>query len=248
MNSVALKDAFRVDVDDTVAPFLWSDVDIASYMDDAQKMFCRLTNGLSDSTTPSVCRVSVVSGTATAAISDRILKIRRAMRSSDGRPVTVVNVEDLDSMGIRLDNHAGRVEHLVLGMDEHSVRWVRTPDVADVIQLTVWRMPLLDITATTVVANDPEENSPNIDPVVLEIDSQHHRALLLWMEHLAYLKQDADTINRKLSAEREASFRAYCFQAMNEQNKARHKTRVTQYGGIGGIGGYGDFRGDRSRY
>ena len=245
MNSVELKNAFRVDVDDTVAPFLWSDVDIASYMDDAQKMFCRLTNGLSDSTTPAVCEVAVVAGTAVAPISDRILKIRRASRNSDGRPVTIVNVEDLDSKGIRLDNRAGRVDYIVTGMDEHKVRWVHTPDAADKVLLTVWRMPLLDITATTVVQNDPEENSPNIDPVVLEIDSQHHRALLLWMEHLAYLKQDADTINRKLSAEREADFRAYCFQATNEQNKARHKTRVTQFGGIGGIGGYGDFRGDR---
>ena len=44
MDSTALHDLFRSEVRDEATPYLWSDAEIYSYIDDAQKMFCLLTS------------------------------------------------------------------------------------------------------------------------------------------------------------------------------------------------------------
>jgi hypothetical protein len=216
MDSYGLRDAFRADVDDSVAPFLWSDDLIALYADDAQKKFCRLTNGIADSSSD-LCSVDIEAGEPIAAIDKRILRIRRAQRDSDGAKLDIWNLEDLDSRGIRLTNVQGPVRAVVLGMDEHTVRWLDVPQLNDTATLSVYRLPLRDITTTKSQ---------------LEIDSQHHFALLMWMKHLAYARQDTDTHNEQLSQRFEAEFRAYCKEAKAEQDRARGKIRVVAYGGI----------------
>lgn len=216
MDSYGLRDAFRADTDDNVAPFLWSDDLIAAYANDAQKMFCRLTNGIADSTSE-VCSIDIAAGEPTADLDKRILHIRRIQRDSDGHKLDIYNIEDLDQRGIRLTSTPGPVRAAVLGMDEHSLRWLDVPLVDDTASLMVYRLPLRSI--TTIRTS-------------LEIDEQHHIALLLWMKHLAYARQDADTFNLRLAQQYDSEFRAYCKQAKAEQDRARAKVRVTAYGGI----------------
>lgn len=57
-----LYDQFRSDAMDTVAPYLWSDTNVYRYMDDAYKMFVRLTGGIGDFTTQDV---AIATGTLT---------------------------------------------------------------------------------------------------------------------------------------------------------------------------------------
>lgn len=219
MDSLGLIAEFRNDVDDNALPQLWSDATIALYADDAQKMFCRLTNGLADSTSQ-MCNIDIDEGEPWAALDKRILKIRRAERVSDGRPVTIINAEDLDTLGVRLDR-VGVVNSLVLGLEENKIRWGCVPSDADAITMTVFRLPLRPITT---------EKSQ------LEIGEQHHLHLLLWMKHLAYGKQDADVYDPRKASVNEGAFRAYCTAVKSEQDRARHKTRIVAYGGIGGFG------------
>jgi hypothetical protein len=216
MDSLGLIAAFRTDVDDNAVPQLWSDASVAEYADDAQKMFCRLTNGISDSTSD-LCSIDIEIGEPFADLDKRILKVRRMQRASDSRPIILVNFEDLDSCGLRLDATRGTVGNAVLGMDENKVRWSRVPAVADVAQLTVYRMPLRAIT---------------VAKTQLEIAEQHHRALLLWMKYLAYSRQDSDVYDPRAAAANEQKFRAYCMDAKFEQDRARSKVRVVRYGGI----------------
>lgn len=240
MDSLGLTGEFRLDVDDNVAPYLWSDALIASYADEAQKMFCRLTNGISDSTSP-LCTINIEAGEPFADLDKRILKVRRMQRASDARPITVANVEDMDSLGIRLTDQTGPVDYAITGMDENKIRWLRVPAADDEAQLTVFRLPLRTITT----AKTP-----------LEIGEQHHRSLLMWMKYLAYKRQDTDTYDARASDKNEAAFRAYCAQAKAEQDRARSKVRVVRYGdgGYGGGGGgpgggYGGYDGNgRSRW
>lgn len=217
MDSGQLKDLFRADVDDNVAPYLWSDVEVASYMDDAQKMFCRLTGGIGDASSL-LCSVDIFAGEPFAKFDPRILKIRRIQRDSDARKLDILNVEDLDTKGIQLDALTGSVERVVIGMEPFALRWVKVPLVDDTASLVVYRLPLRPIVAVPATS--------------LEIPEQHQRHLLLWMEHLAYSKQDTDTLDKKKAADREADFRAYCAAASAEIAKLRHKTRVVAYGGI----------------
>ena len=66
----------------------------------------------------------------------------------------------------------------------------------------------------------------------LEIDEQHHRHLLLWMKHLAYSKQDAETYDKKAAEDNAAMFEAYCKKAMKERERLRYHPRVVRYGGL----------------
>lgn len=217
MKSNQLRELFRLDVDDVAEPYLWSDSETASYADDAQKMFCRLTQGIPDASS-SLCTIDLVQGEPFADIDSRILQIRRIQRDSDASPIALKNIEDLDQAGVRLSNKQGRVDFAILGIEDKKIRWVDVPATNDTASLMVYRLPLL-----TIVANRD---------VVLEIPEQHHRHLLLWMKHLAYAKQDSDTYDAEKSEAAEAAFRNYCFTAKGEQDRLKRKTRIVAYGGI----------------
>jgi hypothetical protein len=226
MDSTALLELFRSDVRDQADPPLWSDVEVFSYMDDAQKMFCRLQGGIADASS-AITRLTVPAGTVFVALSPRILKVREA-HLDDGRGLELLNFEDLQtrgsgddygfrSVGYSLDMSTGPVRAMVLGIETNRARLLRIPETQTTINLIVYRMPLETI---------EEADQP------LEIDEQHHRHLLLWMKHLAHLKQDAETYDRGRSEQFRAEFLAYCDQAKAERERREHKYRSIMYGGI----------------
>lgn len=211
-----LLDLFRVEMNDAKAPYLWSDDFVIGAIDDAHKQFARRTDGIPDSTTDAVIKLLVVPGTDVYALHPSIKKIRSARRADTGRPVEVLNQEDMAPRGLYFDGRFGPVRALVLGMDDNSVRtWPMPMETVDVL-LSVFRLPLVTIT----------------DDEPFEIPEQHHRHLLLWVKHLAYSVQDAETFDKTKAMEFEQRFINYCDRAAAEQAKARHKTRVVAYGGI----------------
>lgn len=211
-----LLDLFRVEMNDAKKPYLWSDEFVIGAIDDAHKQFARRTDGIPDSTTPEVTVLPVVPGTDILALHPTIKKIRSARRSDNGRPVDVINQEDMTPRGLYFDGRLGPVRALVLGMDDNQVRVWPMPDETVDVLLSVFRLPLATIT----------------DDEPFEIPEQHHRHLLLWAKHLAYSVQDAETFDKTKAAEFEQRFLNYCDRAAAEQAKARHKTRVVAYGGI----------------
>lgn len=216
MTSEELLDLFRSEMDDQEETYLWADTEVYGYIDDAQNMFCRLTDGIADATSSDVVDIDVPIATDWVDLNPAILKIRGATRTSDGRPLEVVNYEDMDARGLRFDGRTGPIEFLIVGEEEDKARVYPIASVADAIKLLTFRRPLITI----------DSDMP------LEIGSQHHRHLLLWVKHLAYLKQDAETFNRSKSNEFEARFQSYCDQVKEEQRKKRHKVRVVAYGGL----------------
>jgi hypothetical protein len=216
MNSTELHDQFRTDVVDTEEPQLWSDAEVYDYLDDAQKMFCRLTGGLGDASS-ALTVLSYVSTTDWVALSPLVLKVRDAYRTTDGLPVEAINYEDLPARGLRLDGRIGRPKYIILGLEANKVRLYPYPDAAGTLQLVVDRLPLVKIT-------DVDQN--------LEVADQHKTGLGLWMKSRAYSKQDAETFDRNKADGFEQKFRAYCAEAKKEKDRAKHKTRVVSYGGL----------------
>lgn len=232
MTPSQLKDLFRSDVRDEATPYLWSDVGIFVYMDDAQKMFCRLGGGIADSSSP-MCSLPVVAGEVHIDFDPRIIKLRDLRRASDGRNVDIINFEDLGTPGWSQDDYGhsyawgnggpkfsdrqGPVRAAVVGMDANKIRVIDVPQSNDTLNAIVYRMPLEDITASSTA---------------FEIDSQHHRYLLNWMKHLAHEKQDAETYDRGRSLEFRQKFLDYCDQAKAERERREHKYRTVAYGGI----------------
>ena len=212
-----LLDLFRLEMADTKAPYLWSDDFIVGAIDDAQKQFARLTDGIPDSTTTAVVDLVIApTYTDVLALHPSIIKIRSAYRVGEGTPVEVLNVEDMAQRGMRFDGRTGRVQALITGMDPDSVRLWPFPNWSDTVRLSVFRMPL-----TTITDDEP-----------LEISPQHHLGLMKWLKHRAYSVHDAETYDKTKAADFEEQFYSYCARAKTEQARARHKPRSVAYGGI----------------
>lgn len=229
MDSTALIALFRSEIADPVAPYLWSDAEAYSFADDAQKMFCRYVGGIGDSTNAGVTQIVCAIATPTVVLSPLILKIRGAYNVADGKPVTVLNYENMEKFGMRWDAVPGTVKALVTGMDDNKVRPWPLPSVAMTVQLVVDRLPLADITGAGQA---------------IEIDTHHHRSLLMHMKSRAYEKQDAETFDKSKSKEFDEKFQAYCGKAKLEQERRRHKPRSITYGGLpmSSIKSFDDYR------
>jgi hypothetical protein len=215
MLSTELLEQFRLDVVDVELPYLWSDTEVYSYIDSAQKQFCRETGGLGDASS-SVTTLNVSIGTEWIARSPLILKIREAYLP-DGSPLEIINYEDLKARGVRFDGRVGPIKLLIIGMEENSVRVWPVSSEATTIQLMVDRLPLKNIT-------DAGQK--------LEVADHHKDGLGTWMRHRAYSKQDAETMDRNKAESLRQEFSRYTAWAKGEADRARHKTRVVAYGGI----------------
>lgn len=226
MDSTRLYSLFRSDVSDLERPYLWTDDEVWEYMNDAYKMFVRLTGGISDFTS-AITEVSASAGEPTSEVSKKILRFMSARRASDGRDVEIINSTDIGRMNtpdygqlkpMILDNTPGPIRCMVIGMQRGVVRWINVPEVDETVNLHVYRLPLDDITG------DAQE--------LTDVDEHHHVHLLSGMKALAYRKQDAETFDRARADENELRFARYCSAVKAEHEREKHKTRVVSYGGI----------------
>lgn len=218
MDSQEVVDLFRSQVNDVAQPQLWPDDEVYGYLDEAQIEFCRLTDGIGD-TSSVVTKLDTAVDQYEVDLSDVILKVRGAWFVSDGRPIEVINFSDMANRGISFDGTTGRPSYLIVGMQPGLAHFHPKPIDAEAVQLVVDRMPL-----KTLTQNGGE---------VIEVSRQHQRHLTLWMRHLAYSKQDSETRDDKKAEMYKDEFERYCLRAKAEKERSKHKTRVVQYGGIG---------------
>lgn len=216
MTSGDLLELFRVEMADVAEPYLWKDEFIFDAINDAQKQFARNTDGIPDSTTPEVVELYAFAGEDTYAIHPSILKFRSVRRADTGKPVSVENQEDMPTKGMYFDGRPGTVKAIITGMDEAVIRVWPIPMEDVLLKFSVFRLPLVEV----------------VDDQALEIPTQHHRHLLLWVKHLAYSVQDAETFDRTKARQFADDFSTYCFKTKTEQARARHKPRSVAYGGL----------------
>ena len=226
VNSGELIEAWRADVLDDVEPYLWSQTEAVRYAEAAYRRFVRLTGGIHDFTSP-LTRVDIVAGQELADVSPLILRFDKAQRESDGREITIANWTDQalmrrDDYGVSSflynDRAPGEVRYMVIGSEVGKVKWVSPPAADDVALLQVYRLPLAHIVDETHTLS--------------EVNEDYHIHLLDWMKHLAYLKRDTETYNKRASDEHRAAFIQSCAEAKAEMDRYRSKVRVVQYGGL----------------
>lgn len=217
MNAAGLVSLFRSQMEDQAQPYLWSDAEIYTYIDEAQDMFCRLVGGISDSTS-AVTRITVRAGETYVPLANVILDILEAERS-DGATLRLVTRERAaEDSAYQARATAGPIAALGLNFDAGSLRVLPVPEADDVISLSVSRLPLEEVTA-----------GGNQD---LEVDRQHHYSLLYWMKALAYQKEGAETFDRGRAEENVAAFRAYCSEASIERIQREYTPGIVAYGGL----------------
>jgi len=226
-----LLDYFRTQIKDVQQPRLWKDEEIYSYMDDAQRMFVRLTGGIRDATSD-LCTLKLPAGKQFVEYDERIIGIRYAELQSNKRKLRILNLEDevdgaaeptLDygqlSWRSRLSDPDGVVDTLILGMDSGYIRVVPASEETDTATLVIFRDPLCEITT---------ENQN------FEIAARHHTSLYLWMASRAYNKQDVDTFDPEKAKGFAKQFADYCeLTRQKDINQREHRSpRTVSYGGI----------------
>ena len=216
MDTADVLDLFRNEVVDTVQPYLWSETEALGYLDETQKTLVRALGGIPDSTS-SLTTVALTVNMESFPYDERILRIKAAYRTSDGRPVQIVNYENMDALGWRFDGRTGPIRGIVIGADDDNIMTYPVLSVADTLRLVIDRLPLYDV----------EEIDDD-----LEVKPVHHRHLVIGMKALAYGKQDAETFDKTKKDQFTAEFAAYCEQARAEKERRKARVRVVQYGGL----------------
>lgn len=218
MNSSEIVGLFRQEMNDEAAPYLWGDALVYSYLDTAQKNFCRWTDGIEDSDTLAITRATIAAGDEWVTLDPRVLKVREVVNVATGRPYKIFNMETAAENGVIFNGRQGRIEAFVTGLSKLKLRaWPRAVEDTD-IELRVFRLPLETIT--------------DVGEQTLEIDEHHHYHLLLGMKALAYRRPDVETYDRTKADECDAQFRAYCAQSRNEQTRVRRSIGTVSYGGL----------------
>lgn len=212
MNTTELALLLRDEIRDTAAPYLVSDMLLYSFINDAQKMFCRLTEGIEDGRS---FQLSILPTVEWYDLDTAILKLRKATDVATGQEVVVVNMESAALNNIRFDGRPGPIKNLVAGIEKHALRAHPVPNAAATIALDTFRLPV-------TVAKDDD----------LEIDEQHHLHLTLWVKHKIFGIEDADLFDRRKADDYEERFSRYCEEARKEQERARRVVGAVAYGGI----------------
>jgi hypothetical protein len=184
-----------------ISPYLWSDNELTSFINQAVNEACLRARLNVDTTTPDVALINVVAGTASYPIHQAVFQIERAFLATSAETLYPFGFSELDQLDQSWAQRSGRPKFYNLDMNhymdggelKHRLTINPTPIINEKLQLTVYRLPLEDM------SGDADE--PDV-PLVYQPD------LLHWVCHLAYLKQDSEVANPKAAMEFEQRFEA----------------------------------------
>lgn len=185
---------FRQEADDETAPYMWSDVEVIDYANDAQNEACRRARLIVDSRTAAICTYAVSIGNPIVPLDPRIITIKRAKLTARSIPLVRTPLKTMDEERPGWEALTGQVTEYVPDYETSVLRLFRSPTAADTLTLTVARLPLADMT-------DPTNDSP-------EIRADYHRSLRFWMMYRAYSKKDIELLNAREAQINLAAFEA----------------------------------------
>lgn len=212
MNAAELLALARQELFDTVQPYLWSDDLLYTYIDDAQKQFCRYTEGVEDARSFSL---KIKPDLVWYDLDPLILKVRSAHDQLTGRELPIWTTEYMSTNRIWFDGSRGPMKALVSGLEKGVLRTFPVPSEASTVELRVFRLPY-----DVGVGGE------------FEIDPQHIINLLFWVKYRAYNVQDAEAADEKKALSNRTDFEAYCAKARVEQGRLRRPVATVAYGGI----------------
>ena len=219
MNVQAFIENFRHTLNDEVAPYLWSDAEVITYLNDAINEACERALLIEDRTTPEVCNITLVPGQGDYFLHESVIKVKRV--TYRGHVLEETSVEALDQQCHNWEARNGRPHQYICGQN-FGFRVVPIPtltDVPETLALTVYRLPLVEMVESA-------------DTDIPEVPVRFHMRLLPWMYRCAYLKQDSETLNEGQAAKHEATFIASFGERIgaNVQRKQRdRRPQVVQF-------------------
>lgn len=201
----------RIELDDTEEDYLWSDAELTRYLNEAEKEACRRARLIIDSSNVEVTVIDVDAGDPVCDVDPRVIRILEAVPTWDNRPLRRTTMQELNLQEPTWrDRVDARPQHYIADYATNQIRIFPIPSVTGQLRLRVYRIPLEDMAA--------EVDEPEIKPM-------YHEKLIHWAKHRAYLKKDADTLDKQASAEALAMFEAEfgtAKSAWSEEFDARH--------------------------
>lgn len=192
MNVSELRDAFRAQIDDLVAPYLVSDALFLDFLNEAESEACIRAELLRDKSS-AFCTIAVTSGTAVYDLDATIFSIPHASITNTGGQVTgLVSTNDWYLDGILQTDwrNESDIPRWFIYRDS-TIELVPKPNDDFTLNLDCYRTPLAKMVL--------DADSP-------EINGAYHRYLLYWVMHRAYSIPDEDIYNPKKAEQNESDF------------------------------------------
>lgn len=207
---------WRLRLDDTQAPYLWSNEELTGYFNSAVNILCHEVPVIEDATTASVCSIAVTAADPTYALSDRVVFIKRAKISTRTEPLFVASVEDMDGANTNWEDVDDGVPTTLIkdGLGTGIIRLHPGPSANATLILTVSRLPLEDMVYATDSAETPE------------VPDKYLYLLDNGVFYFAYLKDDTDTHNNKKAEEMYKLFMNDIERIKRSMDKSKHIDRV----------------------
>lgn len=205
MTKAELLAAARLVLGDVATPYLWSDLELTSYLEDAEKEAAERADLIEADGVETYCTVAVVAETPTYQLSPLVYEVERARIAGEGQFLKRTSRDKLDSTSPVWEDESGTPrEYYLTG---NALRLVPNPSAEGTLNLVVLRLPVA-----------PMGTSP-------EINVRHHRRMLDWVYRQAFLKRDADTYNETESLKYERMFAA----SFGERKDAKLSTRQLKH-------------------
>lgn len=196
MNLGELRASLREMLGDDTPRYLWSNDTLDRFLNNAVREVCiraRLLKDDADSL-PKLCLLNFDGGQTRIKHAPEILVVRSGTIDGQCHKLWALTAESLDRRepGWDASGETGTPRYVVMDLAQKTLRLFPTPDVAGVLRLRVWRVPL----ATELMTEKKE-------PVVVLPDPEELRH---WAAHEAYLVKDSETFDPSRSVEHLALF------------------------------------------
>ena len=219
LTSTDLAKRFRSDVNDLKTDVnggdfgcLWKDEEIYDYMTDAADAVATIVGTLYKT-----IQLPYAAGDATVRLPRYVLEIRTARLVNRNQPIEHRNINALGTLrddyglsitGTSLFGAQGRPESFVRDFDRQALRFVPTPNEADVLEIQCTTTPTLAMEA---------------DVPLPFVDRKDQLLMLLKMKALAYRKHDAETEDLTRAKENDAQF---AFHSEERESQLRRNRRA----------------------
>lgn len=187
---------FRIEANDLVEPYFFSDEFITDWLNDAQEEAVIRGRLIHESDSSSVCRITVKPGVRGYRLHPTLYEIDHISFRRDGAPrrqhLKLTSTEQLDKVRPGWRDEAGDPEYAIQG--DKRLRVVPEPVHPGTIELEGYRLP------NSVMEVDGDE--PEINPA-------HHRHLVNWALHIGFSVPDSETFDPSRSGMAESAFTDY---------------------------------------
>lgn len=196
MTLLELLTLFRQESGDLRAPYFWADTWVKTVLNEAVAEAAIRGRLIHESADAAVCTIAVTAGQAVYPLHAALYEIDYLAFTPTGasrrQPVRLVSSEDMDELLCDWREAEGRIDFAI--QSDTAIRLVRKPTDAGTLYLEGFRLPIVAMSA---------------DADVPPINQAHHRHLVHWALHRAFLLPDSDTVDKDRAALAERVFTDY---------------------------------------